>query len=297
VGPRAAPVGALALSRAAVVALTTLAMAAFASNSLLTRAALAPGRIDAASFTLVRLASGAAVLLAITRGRRAGAGLAGPLALFAYAAPFSFAYLRIGAAVGALVLFGVVQVSMIGWGLRMGERPGARVSAGLALASSGLLVLLLPAATRPDALGLALMALAGAAWGAYSLLGRGLRDPIAANARSFALAVPLALAPLAAGLAAGSLRASPAGLALAAASGGLTSGLGYAVWYPALSGLAASQAAVVQLSVPVLAAVGAVLLLGERVGPGLLVSGVLVLGGVGLALGARVGARVRPGTR
>src|SRR5690349_14103554 len=173
------------------VALTLLALVAFASNSLLTRLALGSRQLDAASFTAIRLVSGAAMLAAIvlvqSRSWRAlrGAGIAGPLALFGYAAPFSFAYLRIGAAVGALVLFGVVQLTMIGYGIARGEHPTPVMWLGLALAAGGLLVLTVPAVARPDPIGVVLMALAGCAWAVYTLVGRGATDPIAANARSF----------------------------------------------------------------------------------------------------------------
>lgn len=269
-------------------------MVAFASNSILTRMALAPRLIDAASFTLVRLAAGALVLVVLVRfqsgkwGGVRGWGAAGPLALFAYAAPFSFAYLRIGAAAGALVLFGVVQITMVGWGVARGERPGARGWLGLAMAAGGLGVLTVPAAGRPDPVGVALMTGAGVAWGVYSLAGRSAPDPIAANARAFAWSVPLALLLLALHR---PMAAAPWGLALAVISGAVTSGLGYAVWYRALRGLAATQAAVVQLSVPVIAALGAVALLGEALSPRLVLSGAAVLGGVGLVLSARLRER------
>ena len=182
------------------VALTALALIAFAANSILTRMALAPGHIDAATFTAVRLVTGALALAALVRlqsgtwsGLRGRPG-PGALALFAYAAPFTFAYLRIGAAVGALVLFGAVQLTMIGWGVVRGERPGLRLWAGLALAAGGLVALLLPSARRPDPVGLGLMIVAGVAWGAYSLLGKRVGDPLAASARGFLWSVPLALA-------------------------------------------------------------------------------------------------------
>src|SRR5829696_6481981 len=153
---------------ARTVSLTLLALVAFASNSLLTRLALGTRQLDPASFTAIRLVSGAIVQSRSSRGL-IGGGFAGPLALFAYAAPFSFAYLRIGAAVGALVLFGVVQLTMIGYGIVCGERPTAIMWVGLALAAGGLLALTVPAVARPDPIGVLLMAIAGVAWGAYSL--------------------------------------------------------------------------------------------------------------------------------
>jgi drug/metabolite transporter (DMT)-like permease len=271
--------------------LTAAALTAFAFNSILTRLALGRGLIDAAGFTTVRLAAGALVLALLVR-REAGSwrplrwpGPSGPMALFAYAAPFSFAYLRIGAATGALALFGTVQLSMIGWGVWHGERPATRTWLGLILAAIGLSALTLPAARRPDPLGLLLMVVAGVAWAAYSLQGRQATDPLAANARAFLWSLPLVL-PLAF-VAVDPPGWSPSGLVLAAASGAVTSGLGYATWYRALQGLTATQAAVVQLGVPVLAAVAAVALLGEALDLRLVSSGALVIGGVALALTAR----------
>ena len=276
---------------ARTVALTVLALVAFASNSLLTRLALGSGRLDAASFTAIRLASGAVMLAVIvlvqSRSWRAlrGSGLGGALALFAYAAPFSFAYLRIGAAVGALVLFGVVQLTMLGYGIARGERPTPVMWLGLALATGGLLVLTVPAVARPDPLGVALMAVAGCAWAVYTLVGRGASDPVAANARSFLWSTPLAMLLVALGRA--PVHATGAGVALALVSGAITSGVGYAIWYRALPGLTVTQAAVAQLSVPVIAAAGAVLTLGETVSARLVLAGIAVLSGVGLVLSAR----------
>jgi drug/metabolite transporter (DMT)-like permease len=279
-----------ALTLRAIV-LTLLALVAFASNSLLTRLALGSRQLDAATFTALRLSSGAVMLavivLAQSRSWRAlrGAGLAGPLALFAYAAPFSFAYLRIGAAVGALVLFGVVQLTMIGYGIARGEHPTPVMWLGLALAAGGLLVLTVPAVARPDPFGVLLMAVAGVAWAVYTLVGRGTANPIAANARSFLWSTPLAMLLVAIGRA--PAHATPRGVALALVSGAVTSGLGYAIWYRALPALTVTQAAVAQLSVPVIAAVGAVLTLGETLSARLIVAGVAVLSGVGIVLSAR----------
>lgn len=277
------------------VALTALALVAFAANSILNRMALAGHSIDAASFTAVRLTSGALVLVALVRARAGdlrpprGRSWQGPLALFAYAAPFSFAYLRLGAAVGALVLFGSVQLTMIGWALARGERPTPRVWLGLALAAGGLGMLMLPAATRPDPFGALLMITAGVAWGVYSLAGKRATDPLAANARGFLWAAPLALllAAVARAATGAPLAIGGRGAALAVASGAITSALGYAIWYRALRGLTATQAAIVQLAVPVIAGLGAVALLGERPSARLLVSAVAVLGGVALVLSRR----------
>jgi drug/metabolite transporter (DMT)-like permease len=270
--------------------LTAAALLCFAFNSIFTRLALGQGLIGAPAFTAVRLAAGALVLALLVR-RAAGSwqplrgrGLGGPLALFAYAAPFSFAYLRLGAATGSLVLFGSVQLAMIGWGVARGERPGARTWLGLLVAATGLAALTLPAASRPDPLGTLLMMVAGSAWAAYSLQDKRAPDPLAANARAFLWSAPVAL--LLGAISAGAPAPSGRGLLLAALSGAVTSGLGYAVWYRALRGLAATQAAIVQLAVPVIAATAAVLLLGEPIGLRLLGSGLLVLGGVALALSA-----------
>ncbi len=273
------------------LALTLLALIAFAANSLLTRFALGARHIDAASFTSIRLASGAVVLSLLVRAHAGrwtplrGRSVLGPLALFAYAAPFSFAYLRIGAAVGALVLFGVVQLTMIGYGLYHGERPSALTWAGLALAATGMATLTIPSATQPDPLGLFLMVIAGVAWGVYSLAGRMAPDPLAANARSFLWSAPLAI--LISLAAPASVVASSRGIALAVVSGGVTSGLGYAIWYRALPRLSVTQAAVAQLSVPVIAALGAAVILHETITGRLLFAGTAVLSGVGLVFSAR----------
>jgi drug/metabolite transporter (DMT)-like permease len=274
--------------------LTLLALCAFAANSILTRLALGRGDLDAATFTAVRLVSGAVVLSALVRARSGsfgflrlgsldgGRGLIGPLALFAYAAPFTFAYVRIGAASGALLAFGSVQLTMIGSGIAAGERPGPRTWLGLIIAAGGLFWLMRPAVGRPDPFGSALMVVAGASWGIYSLAGKKAKDALAANARSFTWAVPLCLLLVALKLAPARIHAR--GVTLAVVSGAITSGVGYAIWYRALRGLRATQAAVLQLSVPVLAAIGAVVFLGETLGSRLAISGAAVLGGVAVAL-------------
>jgi drug/metabolite transporter (DMT)-like permease len=268
---------------------TAAALTGFAGNSLLCRAALLPGAIDAASFTAVRLVSGALVLALLERATRRGgraesAGSTAAVALFAYAAAFSYAYLRLGAGVGALVLFACVQATMVGWGIREGTRPRPAEWAGLALALAGLVLLTLPGADVPDPAGLVLMALAGVAWGIYSLRGRGSRAPLAATASNFARSVPLALAGLALAAVTGPLHATARGAWLAFASGALASGVGYSLWYLALPGLGATRAALVQLVVPVLAAAAGVVLLGERATPRLVLSGALILGGVATAV-------------
>ena len=273
------------MSRLRILVLTLLAMIAFAGNSLLCRAALQTGRIDAASFTTIRVVSGALALWLIVRLQRGGAAKAGSwpsgLALFAYAAAFSFAYLTLTAATGALILFGAVQATMIGTAFWRGDRLGGWQLLGVACALGGLVGLLLPGLSAPPLLGAGLMLLAGIAWGVYSLRGRGAGDPLRATTGNFVRAVPFALVLSLAMLP--WARADLAGAALAIASGALTSGIGYAIWYSALRGLKAATAATVQLSVPPLAAVGGVVLLGEPATLRLLVASVAILGGIALA--------------
>lgn len=271
--------------------MTVLAMLAFAGNSLLCRLALKSAGIDPASFTAMRIVSGALVLwlivLARTRSRAVGGSWISALALFAYAAAFSYAYVDLAAATGALLLFGAVQVTMIGRGLLAGERLHGSQQLGLLLALAGLVGLLLPGLAAPSPRGAVLMLAAGAAWGVYSLRGRGAGDPLHATAGNFVRAVPLAGALFL--LALQGSRMDTAGAAYAVASGALTSGVGYAIWYAALRGLKATSAAIVQLSVPVITAFGGVAMLGETVTPRLLFASAAVLGGVALVLrGKRV---------
>ncbi|TAH34320.1 MAG: EamA family transporter [Planctomycetota bacterium] len=267
-------------------ALTAATMIAFAANSLLCRAALQHDAIGPARFTAIRILAGALALapLAWTRSspaRRHGTWPAA-IALFAYALFFSLAYVRLQAGTGALLLFGTVQAAMIAWGLRGGERPGPVTWLGLAGALGGLAWLLLPGISAPHPFGAALMIGAGLSWSAYSIFGRGAADPIAATAGNFLRAVPLAAAAL---FALGLRETMTArGLALAAISGALTSGLGYVLWYAALRSLPVTSAAIVQLAVPVVAAAGGVLLLGERPGLRLVLAGSLVLAGVAAAI-------------
>ena len=273
-------------------ALTALAMLAFAANSLLCRAALAGGHADAASFTALRLAGGALVLGLLARARKSPPPGAHPawvsaVVLFVYAITFSLAYLRVTSGVGALLMFAAVQLTMIGAGLRAGERPRVVEWAGLATAVAGLLVLTRPGLTRPDPLGALLMLGAGVAWGLYSLRGRRSTDALGTNAASFTRAVPLALGASALAALLGATHLAPGGLLLALASGALASGLGYVVWYAALRGLSATRAAIVQLSVPPLAAAGGVLALGESLSSRLLIASLLILGGIALALAGR----------
>jgi drug/metabolite transporter (DMT)-like permease len=274
---------------AKTVALTLAALCGFAANSLLCRAALGTHEIGAAYFTLVRLASGAIVLTLLVRASpsqrapsRQGSWRAAA-ALFAYAIAFSYAYLRLVASVGALVLFGVVQITMILGGLRAGERPRAAQWLGLAIAFGGLVALNLPGLTAPDPLGAVLMATAGVAWGLYSLLGRDCKYPLAATAENFAFSVPM-IAVIASLTITESMHTSPRGLLLAVVSGALTSGVGYSFWYAALRKLSATRAAIVQLSVPVLTALGSVALLSESISARLAVAGSAILAGVALAV-------------
>lgn len=269
--------------------LVALALLAFAGNSLLCRMALRETSIDPAGFTVVRLLSGAAVLawLVVRRGGHAlGAG-SWPMAiaLFTYAAAFSFAYLSLSTGTGALLLFGSVQLTMLGAGLRQGERPGAMHGLGLALALLGLVVLLAPGLTSPTPLGATMMIIAGMAWGLYSLWGRDQSQPLQATAGNFVRAVPLALAL---GLVfAPSLSWDARGLALAVVSGALTSGVGYALWYRALPHLAATQAGGLQLSVPLLAALMGMVALAEPLDLRFVVAAGAILGGIGLTLWRR----------
>jgi len=272
--------------------LTAAALVAFAGNSLLCRIALAQERIDAGSFTAVRLASGALVLalLAMGRGRDDAPVNRWPsaVALFLYAAPFSYAYLRLPTGVGALVLFGAVQATMIAWGIARGERPRPMVWIGLVLALGGLGALALPGAGAPDPIGLVAMAIAGVSWGAYSLRGRtSVGDPLVATAANFLRSLPFAAVLVVVVLGRGAAWADAQGLALAVASGALASGVGYSVWYAALRGLSATRAAIVQLLVPVLAAAGGAWWLDERVDRRLVLTGAIVLIGVALAIRAR----------
>lgn len=273
-------------SGARTVALAGATLVCFAANSLLTRAALGADRIDPGAFTAVRIGSGAvalAALLAVSRRRRpAGGSWASALALIAYATTFSLAYVRIRAGVGALVLFALVQATMIGYGVATGATVGPRGWAGAALATAGLAWLSLPGAGAPDPGGVVLMALAGIAWGIYSIRGRRAVDPLATTADNFVRTAPLALA-FAATQASGA-HASAGGLVLAAASGALASGMGYAAWYAVLPTLGAARAGTLQLAVPVLAAAGAALLLGERVTFRLAGAGLAIVAGVALSV-------------
>jgi drug/metabolite transporter (DMT)-like permease len=277
------------MGRARLFLLTLLALLAFAGNSLLCRAAFHATRIDAASFTTIRIVAGALTLWLIARLRRPERALAGTwpsaLALFVYAAAFSFAYVSLPAATGALLLFGAVQATMLGFGFARGDRLRGSQLLGLAAALGGLVGLLLPGLSAPPLTGSALMLVAGIAWGVYTLHGQGGGDPLRVTAGNFVRAVPLAAALSVASLHHASL--DGAGVALAIASGALTSGLGYAIWYTALPALKTTIAATLQLSVPVLAALGGVVLLGEQPTTRLAVAALLILGGIALVIAGK----------
>lgn len=274
------------MSYARIIVLTSLAMIAFAGNSLLCRLALKHTSMDAASFTTIRLISGALMLwLVVTtrRGTYAGKGnWLSAFALFAYAAGFSFAYVSLPAATGALLLFGAVQATMIGHGVWAGERLRSLQIVGLLLAFGGLVSLLLPGLSAPPLLGSLLMLSAGLAWGVYSLRGKGAGDATQVTAGNFLRAAPIAVALSVFMLKGASL--DIAGCWYALASGALASAIGYAIWYTALPALKATQAATVQLSVPVLAAMGGIVFLGEPITMRLAWASVAILGGIALVI-------------
>lgn len=267
--------------------LTALAMIAFAGNSLLTRAGVGAHLIDPFAFGGVRFASGAALigLIALRHPRPWGGSWAAALSLLVYVVPFSLGYGRVQAGVGALLLFGSVQATMIARGIVTGHRPSVREWTGLLLALAGLLALVLPGAKAPDGLGALLLIAAGVAWGAYSLLGRGARDPVAATADNFVRLLPASLALAVYGWSVQT--PSTPGLLLALASGAIASGLGYILWYAAIPHLTPSRAAIVQLAVPPIAALGGVAFLGESLSLRLVACGTAILGGVALALTGR----------
>ena len=271
------------------VAATAAAMVAFAANSVLCRMALEAEAIDPASFTSLRLLSGAVMLWLLTRflsrSKPPSGSWESATYLFAYAITFSFAYTDLSAGTGALLLFGSVQITMIIWALAAGERPLPGRWFGMAAALGGFVYLVLPGVTAPSPLGALLMTVAGISWGFYSLRRHGHVDPLAATAGNFIRAAPMALVVSAVLLSRSHVSADGIGLALA--SGAIASGLGYVVWYAALRGLSASGAAVVQISVAPIAALGGVLLLGETIDARLLIASVLILGGITIALLSR----------
>ena len=278
------------LVRTAILAVT--AMLAFAANSVLCRQALVATSIDAASFTTVRIVSGALTLFLLARVSKTmiGGSWLSALMLFVYAAGFSFAYLSLGAATGALLLFGAVQCTMIGWGYTRGDRINVRQLAGVALAVAGLVGLLLPGASAPPLFSALLMMAAGVAWGVYSLRGsgNGVTSALGETAGNFIRAFPLTL--VVSFLFFGQMNLDPVGVAYSIASGALASGAGYAIWYMALPGLRASTAAILQLSVPVLTALGGAFLLAEPITFRVLMASLAILGGLAIFLlpGSRI---------
>ena len=274
------------MSSIRTVFLTLLTMIAFAGNSVLCRVALKNTRIGAANFTSIRLVSGALVLWAIARFFRKDSTGKGnwisALALFAYAAGFSLAYLSLTAATGALLLFGAVQATMIGHGLRAGERFHKQQLVGLMLAFGGLVGLLLPGLSAPPLAGSVLMLIAGVAWGVYCLRGTGAGNPVRVTAGNFLRASLIALALSSLTHASGNV--DILGICYAILSGALASGLGYAIWYSVLPALKATNAATVQLSVPVFAAFGGIIMLGEPVTARFLCASLAILGGIALVI-------------
>lgn len=269
--------------------LTSLAMIAFATNSLLCRLALKQTSIDPATFTFVRVSSGAIALWLVTKARRLSSAKSGnwpsALALFVYAAAFSFAYVALSAGTGALLLFGAVQATMLLWGFHKGERLDPIQILGLVIALTGLVALVIPGISAPPLIGSLFMLSGGVAWGIYSVRGKVAGDAIAVTtgnfvrAVAFAAAVSLSLIPR--------VHVDAAGIGYAIISGAITSGLGYVIWYGALGGLKATSAATVQLSVPVLAAAGGILLLGEPITLRYVVAAIAVLGGIALVIWER----------
>lgn len=274
------------MTRPRLVVLTVLTMIAFAGNSLLCRVALNQSGIDAASFTSIRLVSGAVVLALLARLLRPSATGSGnwpsALALFAYAACFSFAYVSLTAGTGALLLFGAVQATMIGYGLCKGERMRRWQVVGLVLALGGLVGLVLPGVSAPPLAGALLMAAAGVAWGVYTLFGKRTGDPVRMTTGNFVRAVPFAAVLSVIMIDRASVDAP--GIVYAIASGAIASGVGYAIWYTVLPSLRATSAATLQLSVPVIAAVGGILFLGEALSLRLILAAAAILGGIALVI-------------
>ncbi|UWR27097.1 DMT family transporter [Sulfitobacter sp. S223] len=270
----------------------TLTMCAFAANSVLTRAAVEGGHLGPTAFAIVRVAAGAIMLGALVMWRGGALPLmrptrvVGAFSLTVYMAGFSLAYLSLDAGLGALILFGVTQITMFAHSAMTGQRPDVRQLSGAAIAFSGLVLVLWPGAgSVTDPIGAGLMVLAGLGWAVYSIAGRGTADPLAASAANFILCLPLiCLLLLLTGI---ETHADITGVVLAVLSGALTSGLGYALWYKVLRQIPGTTAAVVQLSVPVIAIVAGALLLGETISAKVIMASLLVLGGIGWAVTAR----------
>lgn len=279
-------------SFANTILLTSLALVAFAANSILCRLALGTEAIDAAGFTVIRLVTGALVLLIILsiqsqRVQRAGKSPANPTSkgswfaaamLFIYGATFSFAYVSMDTGTGALILFGAVQLTMIMVSLIRGHRLLWVEWLGVILAFVGFVYLVLPSVGSPSVVGFLMMSLSGVAWGFYTLRGQGSKDPLRDTAYNFIRTVPMAAVLLLAMIS--QLQLSVQGVVLAMLSGGIASGVGYTIWYSALRNLSSTQAAVLQLLVPVIAAFGGVIFMAEAITNRLLLSGVMILGGI-----------------
>ena len=272
-----------------VIITTAFTLVAFAANSLLCRTALGGHLIDPVSFTTIRLVSGALALILIIRlsgdsnqPQQAKGSWGSGLALFAYAAAFSLAYVSLSTGMGALILFGSVQVTMISVALKSGEKLGPVQWMGLAAAIGGFIYLVMPGISAPDPLGALLMCISGIAWGVYSIRGKGVSAPVAMTAGNFTRSAPMAI--IAAAIAFSSLHLEPFGVLLALVSGIITSGLGYVLWYKALRSLTTTQASAVQLMVPVIAAFGGVAFLSEQVSFRLILGSALILGGVALVV-------------
>lgn len=277
-----------------VFVMVALAVTAFAANSIFARLALGTAEIDAAGYTGVRLVAGAVTLaLLLSRQRPLAIGKAfltrsrwiTAAALFGYAIAFSYAYELLDTGTGALILFTTVQTGMLGWAMLKGDRPGLIALAGIAVAFGAFVYLVSPGLVAPHPLGAALMIAAGLSWAVYSLVGRGSAEPLVDTAYNFILTVPVALSLIGLSLLDGV--PSAIGLVWAVASGALASGIGYAIWYRVLPMISRSSAAIVQLTVPVIAAAGGILFMGEIVTPRLAIASVLILGGVAAAIIAR----------
>ncbi|WP_112196979.1 DMT family transporter [Pseudomonas sp. LG1E9] len=274
---------------ARLIAMTCFAMFAFAANSLLCRLAFKHTNVDAASFSIVRLASGAVVLWLMCALRRSSTTIKGSwkgaAVLFVYVFAFSFAYRHLETGTGALLLFGAVQLSMVLYGMFKGERMHRQAIVGFVLAIVGLVSLLLPGAAAPDSVSAFTMLLSGVAWGIYSMLGKIVADPLATTAGNFLRSIPLVLIASLPFLS--ELRWDLLGILYAVLSGALASGVGYAVWYVAVRNLAAFQAATVQLSVPILASLAGIIFLGESLSVRMVLASVAVLGGIALVLSGK----------
>lgn len=270
---------------------TGFALTAFAFNSILCRLALQTNEIDAAGFTLIRLVSGAVTLVVIyllfgqhAENTKRGSWLSA-FFLFAYAVCFSFAYVNLTTAAGALILFGSVQATMVFVALLKGERPKITEWLGLIFALGGLVYLVFPGLSAPPPISSALMAAAGIAWGFYTLRGKGSVNPLADTTGNFVRAVPMIIPAALPFLP--QMHSSPKGITLAVLSGALASGIGYSIWYAALRFHTAARAAILQLSVPVLAGFGGAVFLAETISLRLVTASILILGGIALAILSR----------